>query len=157
MWWLSFIPDAILQQAILILIFIGVSLYPVAFFATVVPGGKRYKPIIFALATVITILGFYFEGSYSTEMAWRARVKEVEAKVEIAKKESEDANKKLAVKSKEKQKVRVQYYSTVKERIVEKKVQIDARCELDPAVAKIHNDAANNPAKGVVTVEDVKK
>jgi len=157
MWWLSFIPDAILQQAILILIFIGVSLYPVAFFATVVPGGKRYKPFIFALATVITILGFYFEGSYSTEMAWRTKVKEVEAKVEIAKKESEDANKKLAVKSKEKQKVRVQYYSTVKERIVEKKIQIDAKCELDPVVTKIHNNAATNPAKVSVIVEDANK
>lgn len=157
MWWLSFIPDAILQQAILILIFIGVSLYPVAFFATVVPGGKRYKPFIFAVATIITILGFYFEGSYSTEMAWRQRVEEVKAKVAQAEEASKEANTKLEKARKQKQQVRVQYYSTVKERIVEKKVLIDAKCELDPAVAKIHNDAASNPAKGSVTVEDVKK
>ena len=91
-------------------------------------------------------------------MAWRDKVAEVEAKVEVAKKQSEEANTKLEAKSKEKQKVRIEYYNTVKERIVEKAIQIDARCELDPDVAKLINAAATNPmTKGTVTIEEVKK
>lgn len=157
LWILHFIPDELLQKAILFLIFVGISLYPVAFFATMIPGGKRYKTIIFALATIVTIIGFYFEGSYSTEMMWRERVKEVEARVEEAKKASGEANTKLETKHKEKQKVRVEYYTRVQERIVEKKVQIDAKCELEPSVPQIHNEAAQNPNKGKVSVGDVKE
>ena len=157
LWILHFIPDELLQKAILLLIFVGISLYPVGIFTNFLPGGKKYKNIIFVIATLITIIGFYFEGSYSTEMMWRERVKEVQAQVEEAKKASGEANTKLETKHKEKQKVRVEYYTRVQERIVEKKVQIDAKCELDPSVPQIHNEAAQNPNKGKVSVGDVKE
>jgi hypothetical protein len=111
-------------------------------------------PLLSELAGVALLcLGLFLYGGYAVEMAWRDKVKEVEAKVEIAKKESEEANTKLEAKRKEKQKVRVEYYAQVKERIVEKEKLIDAECKLDPVVLKLHNAAATNPVKA----EEVKK
>jgi hypothetical protein len=116
-------------------------------------------PLLSELVGVASLcLGLFLYGGYATEMAWRDKVTDVEAKVEVAKKESEEANTKLEAKSKEKQKVRIEYYNTVKERIVEKEKIIDAKCDLDPVVPKLHNDAAKNPAKvGIVNIEEVKK
>jgi hypothetical protein len=155
MWFLSFVPDSILLMAIYAVIAAGVGLYALGMFLGFFPSLILYKEPIRILATLLIIAGVYFYGSYDTEMKWRARVSEVQAKVEEYKKESDNANTKLAAKSKEKQKVRVEYYAQVKERIVEKTVQIDAKCELDPEVAKLHNQAASNPA-GKVTVGEVK-
>lgn len=151
MWMLSFIPDALLELAIITVIIAGVCLYLVGI------GMVLYRPLVMykepakILGTVLMVAGVYFYGSYDTEMTWRKKVEEVQAKVAEAEKVSEDTNKKLAAKSKEKQKVRVEYYTRVQERIKEVEKQIDAECKLDPAVPKILNDAAKNPV-GTVAV-----
>jgi hypothetical protein len=161
-WMISLIPESILVSIYYAFLTIGITAYV---------GSKLFKrfpfkyipvlgqfPFLSELVGVLLIaLSCYLLGGYATEVVWRDRVQEVEAKVEVAKKESAEANTKLAAKRKEKQKVRVEYYTRVKERIVEKKVQIDAKCDLDPSVPQIHNEAAQNPNKGKVTVEDVKK
>ena len=36
--------------------------------------------------------GVYFQGGYSTEMAWRERVREVEAKLQVAQQQSAEVN-----------------------------------------------------------------
>jgi hypothetical protein len=91
-------------------------------------------------------------------MIWRAKVEEAQAKVEKAEAESKEFNTKLEAKIKEKQKVRVEYYNTVKERIVKETQVIDAECKVAPEAIKDLNDAAKNPLKnGTVTIEDVKK
>jgi len=158
MWMLSFLPDSILLYAIFAVIAAGVGLYVLGMFLGYFPSLILYRRPIGILSTLLIVAGVYFYGSYDTEMKWRARVAEVQAKVEEYKKESDDANTKLEAKSKEKQKVRVEYYAQVKERIVEKAVQIDAKCELDPEVPKLINAAATNPlSKGTVTIEEIKK
>ena len=158
MWMLSFIPDAVLQMVILVIMSAGGILYLLGIGLSFFPPLTPYKEPVKILATVLIIAGVYFYGSYDTEMTWRKRVEEVQAKVEKAEAEGKELTQKIAQVSKQKQKVRVEYYAQVKERIVEKAVQIDAKCELDPVVPKLHNDAAVNPGKlGKVTVEDVKK
>lgn len=156
MWFLSFIPDSILLLFIFSVIGAGVGLYFLGMFFNFVPTLIPHKEPIRILATLLIIAGVYFYGSYDTEMTWRKRVEEVQAKVAEAEKASDTANKKLVAKSKEKQKVRVEYYATVHERIKEVEKQIDAKCELDPAVPKLHNQAAANPA-GKVNIGDVKQ
>ena len=42
--------------------------------------------------------GVYFEGGYTTEMAWRERVKEVEAKLQVAQKQSAEVNTEIVTK-----------------------------------------------------------
>jgi len=162
-WMLSLIPESLLLWIYYTFITAGLVAYL---------GSKLFKrfpfkyipflgqyPLLSELAGVALLcLGLFLYGGYAVEMAWRDKVAQVEAKVEEAKKESQEANTKLETKSKEKQKVRVEYYAQIKERIVEKEKLIDAKCELDPEVAKLVNAAATNPmTKGTVTIEDVKK
>ena len=123
-----------------------------------IPFLGQYPLLSEVVGVVLLCLGLFLYGGYAVEMSWRDKVKEVEAKVEVAKKESEVANTKLETKIKEKQKVRVEYYAQIKERIVEKEKLIDAKCELDPEVPKLINAAATNPlSKGTVTIEEIKK
>lgn len=147
MWMLSFIPDSYLYFAILAALAAGVLLYLLSLFTGLSTVLKPYREPMRILGTLIVIGSIYFFGSYNTEMEWRKRVEEVQARVDAAKKESDDANAKLAKVSKQKQKVRVEYYTRVHERVKEVEKQINAECKLDPVVPKIHNDAATDPNK----------
>ena len=162
-WMMSLIPDEMLIWiyytfiAVGVIAYIGSKLFK-RFPFKYIPFLGQYPFLAELLGIVSLCAGLFLYGGYATEMAWRDKVKEVEAKVEAVKRESDEANAKLEAKTKEKQKVRVEYYNTVKERIVEKEKLIDAECKLDPVVIKLHNAAATNPAKtGIVTIEDVKK
>ena len=162
-WMLNLIPESLLLwiyytfMTIGLISYIGSKLFKHFPFKHI-PFLGQYPLLTELVGIALLCLGLFLYGGYAVEMSWRDKVAEVEAKVEIAKKESEEANTKLELKSKEKQKVRIEYYNTVKERIVEKEKIIAAKCELDPEVAKLINAAARNPmTKGTVTIEEVKK
>jgi hypothetical protein len=153
-WMFDIIPDAILNWVYWAIIAIGVSGMFAGWIGKGIPMYGRYIGFIKPIGIALVILGVWLRGGYDTEMAWRAKVEEAQAKVAKAEEASKAINTKLEAKIKEKQKVRVEYYNTVKERIVEKEKLIDAKCELDPSVTKILNDAAKNPARtGTVTIE----
>ena len=80
-------------------------------------------------------------------MAWRAKVAEAESKVAKAEAASKDANAKLQDERNKKAKVRTQYITTVKERIVKDTQIIDSECKVAPEAIKDLNDAAMNPVK----------
>jgi hypothetical protein len=91
-------------------------------------------------------------------MAWRAKVEEAQAKVAKAEAESREFNEKLDQERKKKSKVRREYITTVKERIVKETQIIDSECKVAPEAINILNDAAKNSMKkGTVTIEEVKK
>ena len=101
-----------------------------------------YREPVRIAATLLLVAGVYFYGSYDTEMSWRNKVSELEAKVKISEQESKDANAKLADALKDKKKVITQTQVVIQERIKEVTKQIDAQCVIDPDVIKILNDAA---------------
>ena len=157
-WMLGLIPDELLIWIYYAFMSAGLVCYIGSKFFKRFP--FKYIPFLGQYPTLAELggvallcLGSFLYGGYLAKESWEERVKEVEAKVEVAKKESEEANIKLEAKRKEKQKVRIEYYTTVKEQIVEKEKLIDAECKLDPVVLKLHNAAAANPAK----VDGVKK
>lgn len=162
-WMLSLIPDSLLIWIYYAFIIAGLTCYIGSKFFKRFP--FKYIPFLGQYPTLAELggvallcLGSFLYGGYVVETAWHNRVKDIEAKVEEVKKESDEANTKLEAKRKEKQKVRVEYYTTVQERIVEKEKLIDAECKIDPIVLKLHNAAAANPAKvGTVIIEEVKK
>jgi septal ring factor EnvC (AmiA/AmiB activator) len=78
-------------------------------------------------------------------MEWRDRVAKLEAQIKEMEGKSEEINKKLDAERKKKQKVRTEYYNTVKTEIKEVEKLIDGKCELDPKVNELHNKAAKNP------------
>ena len=97
------------------------------------------------VSIALLVGGVYFKGGYDTESAWRAKVKEAEAKVAQAEQKSQELNANLVAEQKKKQKVRVEYYNTVKTQIQEVEKQINADCKLDPKVNELVNKAAKNP------------
>ena len=144
-WMISLIPDAVLNLIYWVIILAGVSGILASWLARWIPFYGNYAKILKPVGIVLVVLGVYLKGGYDTEMAWRAKVDEAKSKVAEAEKASDDLNKKLEEEKKKKQKVRVEYYATVKTRIKEVEKQINAECKLDPAVNELVNKAAKNP------------
>jgi len=157
-WMFSLIPDAILNWVYWAIIAVGITGVFAGWFGKFIPVYGRYVEYLKPAGVVLLVLGVWLRGGYDTEMAWRAKVEEAQAKVAKAEEASKEVNAKLEAKIKEKQKVRVEYYNTVKERIVKETQVIDAECKVAPEAIKDLNDAAKNPIKkGTVTIEEVKK
>lgn len=109
------------------------------------PALAPWHLLIQIVSVALLVGGVYFKGGYDTESSWRAKVKEAEEKVAIAEKQSEKLNEDLKAEQQKKQKVRVEYYNTVKTQIKEVERQINAECKLDPKVNELINKAAKNP------------
>jgi hypothetical protein len=152
MWLLSFLPDTLLMYIVNIVLIVGVISFILAFFVlhkilNKIPGLSKYALAFQIVSAVLLTAGIYFKGGYTTEMMWRDRVKEVEAKVAEVEQQSQELNAKLEEERKKKQKVKVEYYNTVKTQIKEVETVINGKCEVDPKVNELHNRAATNPEK----------
>jgi len=144
-WMFSLIPDAILNWIYWAIIAVGLTGMFAGWFAKFIPMYGRYIGFIKPVGISLVVVGVWLRGGYDTEMAWRAKVEEAQAKVAQAEAASADVNAKLQAKIKEKVKVRTEYITTVKERIVKDTQIIDAECRVAPEAIKDLNDAAKNP------------
>jgi len=157
-WMFSLVPDAILSWVYWAIIAVGITGMFAGFFGKFIPVYGRYISFIKPIGIALVVLGVWLRGGYDVEMTWRAKVAEAEAKVAKAEAESQVVNTKLEVERKKKAKVRTEYITTVKERIVKETQVIDAECKVAPEAISILNDAAKNSIKkGTVTIEEVKK
>lgn len=152
MWLLTFLPDTLLMYIVNFVLFAGIVSFILAFFVlhkilNKIPGLSKYALMFQIVSAILLAAGIYFKGGYNTEMIWRERVKEVEAKVAIVEQQSRDLNAKLEEERKKKQKVKVEYYNTVKTQIKEVEKVINNKCEIDPKVNELVNKAATNPDK----------
>ena len=156
MWILHFLPDSFIQFIVHVILLAGIVGCVLSFFVInkvlrFFPPFANYYKIAQVVSVVLLVAGIYFEGGYATEMQWRARVAELEAKVAISEQQSKDANEALDKKTKEKVKVVKQIQVVIKERIVKQAAKMDATCTVDSAAVSILNDAAKL-RKGTVTV-----
>jgi hypothetical protein len=152
MWLLSFLPDALLMYIVNTVLIEGMISFFLAFFVlhkilNKIPALSKYALAFQIVSAVLLAAGIYFKGGYTTELIWRDRVKEVEAKVSEVEQISQELNVKLEEERKKKQKVKVEYYNTVKTEIKEVEKVINGKCEIDPTVNELHNRAATNPEK----------
>ncbi len=145
MWLLHLLPDAFLIWIINILITGGLIGMVVGFFGTKIPFVSTYARVIQIASIIAFCIGLYWKGGYSVEQDWRERVAEMEAKIKVSEEKSKEINTVIETKYKD----RVKKITETKEVIVEKiKVNekiIDAKCELDPVVISILNEAAKKP------------
>ncbi len=145
MWLLHLLPDAFLIWIINILITGGLIGMVVGFFGTKIPFVSTYARVIQIASIIAFCIGLYWKGGYSVEQDWRERVAEMEAKIKVSEEKSKEINTVIETKYKD----RVKKITDTKEVIVEKiKVNekiIDAKCELDPVVISILNEAAKKP------------
>ena len=145
MWMLSFIPDSVLQFAILSVLGVGVVLYIIGLLIGFFPAFRLYKEPIRILAMVLIVAGVYGEGSYANEMSWRAKVKEAEEKVKLAQEQSKEVNTIIETKIVKKKQIVHDVQVQIQKEIQVNEKLINAECKLDPVVVKILNDAATNP------------
>jgi hypothetical protein len=144
-WMLSLIPDAVLNWLYWGIIAVGITGMFAGWFSKFIPLYGKYIGFIKPVGIALVVLGVWLRGGYDTEMAWRAKVEEAQAKVAKAEAASKEVNAKLEAKIKEKVKVRTEYITTVKERIIKDTQLIDAECKVAPEAIKDLNDAAKNP------------
>ena len=145
MWLLHLLPDAFLIWIINILLTGGLIGMVVGFFGTKIPFVSTYARMIQIASIIAFCIGLYWKGGYSVEQDWRERVAEMEAKIKVAEEKSKEINTVIQTKYKD----RVKKITETREVIVEKiKINekiIDAKCELDPMVISILNEAAKKP------------
>ena len=147
---LAWVPDSLLLWIVHAVLVAGIVGTFLSFFllhriVRWFPALAPWHLLIQIVSIVLLVGGVYFKGGYDTEAAWRAKVKEAEAKVAIAEQQSQKLNEDLKAEQQKKQKVRVEYYNTVKTQIKEVEKQINAECKLDPKVNELINSAAKNP------------
>ena len=75
-------------------------------------------------------------------MAWRERVRKAEEAVKIAEQKAKDANAQVKIEYVDRVQVVKDVKVVVQEKLVTVKEQIDKKCELDPTVPQLLNQAA---------------
>lgn len=149
-WMISLIPDSVLLWIYYSFIAVGLLLYF---------GSKLFKrfpfkyipflgqfPILSEISGVaLTVLGIFLYGGYATEMSWRAKVAEVEAKVAVAEEKSKTANVVIEHKAQQKIKVIREKGIVVKQYIDREITKYDNTCVIPKEFIKAHNDSAEAP------------
>ena len=145
MWILSFLPDSFLIYIINMMLFLGVIGIVIGFFGSKIPFISSYSTIIKYLSIAIFCIGLYWKGGYSVEQEWRERVAELEEKVKVSEEKSKEINVVVETKYRDRVKKVVEHREVIVQKIKEVEKVIDAKCELDPSVIKILNEAAKKP------------
>ena len=110
MWILHFLPDGLLSFIINGILVAGVvstvlSLFVINRLLMWFPAIAGYYRLLQAASVAVLLLGVYLKGGYSTEMQWRERVAELEARVAQAETQSTAANTVVQEKIVEKTKI----------------------------------------------------
>lgn len=142
MFLLSLIPDTYLYLGIFAIIATGIVLYLFSFLLALIPPLIPYKKLIQGLSLLLILIGVYFTGGYSTEMEWRKRVEEMQAKVAKAEEQSKQANAKLDNKAHQKVKVIREKGLVIKQYIDREVTKYDSQCVIPKEFVKAHNDSA---------------
>jgi hypothetical protein len=141
MWFLSFIPDWILQWAIHGLVIVGLVLTFIGSLVKFIPVIQPYALVGRQLGIVLLVVGVFFEGGYATEMSYRARIAEMQAKIKEAEIKSAKVNEKLASEvNKNKELIKEKVNRNAKD-IEAKREAINAECKLSDDAWVLYNRA----------------
>jgi hypothetical protein len=98
MWILQLLPDAFINWFVNIILIAGAVITAAGFFVRVIPFVNTHRTPVQIAGMVLLTTGVYLKGGYSTEMVWRERVREAEAKVAAAEKLSAETNVQIITK-----------------------------------------------------------
>jgi hypothetical protein len=141
MWFLSFIPDTLLQWIIHGTVLLGLLLTFFGGFIKYIPAIGPYGAIGKQIGIVLLVVGVFFEGGYATEMSYRARIAEMQAKIKEAEVKSAKANEKLAAEvNKNKELIKEKVNKNAKD-IEAKREAINAECKLSDDAWVLYNRA----------------
>jgi hypothetical protein len=141
MWILNFLPYWVFH----LIAMAGLIGLASSFVVGIIPLLDKYKLAIQVFSLFFLVFGMFMEGAISNEEKWQALVKEMEAKVAIAEEKSKNANAKIEYKFLDKVKFVDKTQVVIQEKLKEVEKVIDAKCEIDPSVISILNEAAKAP------------
>ena len=155
-WMVGLVPDAVLSGLYWAIIAAGVTGVLAGWLGKWIPFYGNYVKILQPVGIVLLVLGVWLRGGYDTEMAWRAKVAEAEARVAVAEQQSKETNTVIEQKIVEKTKVikgKTEYITQYLDREVVKKEEIIKyieQCPVPKEIIDIHNQAAemNKAAEG---------
>ena len=139
------LPESFLILIIHALLVTGLIGMVIGFIGGKLPFVGTYATIIKIVSIVLFCVGLYWKGGYSVEEDWRQRVAEMEEKVRIAEEKSKETNVVIETKYKDRVKKITETRNVIVEKIKINEKIIDAKCELDPVVISILNEAAKKP------------
>ena len=145
MWMMHLLPDSFLIWIINLLLVGGLIGIVVGFFGSKIPFVSTYARIIQIASIILFCIGVYWKGGYSVEADWRQRVAELEEKIKDAEEKSRQTNVVIETKYRDRVKTITETRERVVEKIKEREKVINAKCELDPSVISILNEASKKP------------
>ena len=92
MWILHLLPDSSIAWVVNTILIAGAVTTVAGFFVRFIPFVNTYRIPVQITGILLLTTGVYFHGGYTTEMAWRERVREVEAKLAAAETRSAEVN-----------------------------------------------------------------
>ena len=135
---MNLIPTETLLWAIHGIVLFGIVVFISSYFA------GPYKIFVSPFALVIILFGIFYEGNYYGTKDYRARIAEMETKVDEVKVESKKVNTVIQTKYVDRVKI-VKEKAEENVKIIEKIVtQYDNKCELSNAAIVLHNSASQN-------------
>jgi hypothetical protein len=155
-WMLELIPESVLLWLYYTALTAGIIMLAASWLVKWFPGISNYKSLIQLAGVVLTAGSLYLLGGYGVEIAWRDKVKDLEAKVKLAEEQSTTKNveiqEKIVTKTKiitEKGKTQIEYVDRV---ITQDKevIKYIEQCPVPKAIIDAHNAAAemNKAAEG---------
>lgn len=143
---LSFLPDAFLVWIINIVLLAGIVGTTVSILFKVairwIPWIIPYRTLLQVVSIVLLLAGVYFKGGLAIEQEWRARVKDLEAKVAISEEQAKAANTKIEKVYIDRVRVVKDTQVVIQEKLKTVEVKIDSQCKVVPEAINILNDAA---------------
>ena len=150
MWILHLLPDSAIAWIVNIILIAGAVTTVAGFFVKFIPFVNTYRIPVQIAGILLLTVGVYFEGGYSTEIAWRERVREVEAKVAEAEKKSHETTVEVVTKFVKRTQIvreKGQDIVTYIDREVVKNqevIKFIENCPIPEVIVNTHNAAARN-------------
>jgi hypothetical protein len=150
MWLLHLLPDSIIAWVVNLVLIAGAVTTVAGFFVRFIPFVNQYRIPVQIAGILLLTTGVYFHGGYTTEMAWRERVREVEAKLAAAETRSAEVNTEIVTRIVTKTKLVTQRGDDII-RYVDREVVRDQEvirfvenCPVPDIIVNTHNAAALN-------------
>jgi len=167
-WMFGLLPDTFLNWFYWAIIAAGVSGVLAGWLGKWIPFYGNYVKILQPIGVVLLVLGVWLRGGYDTEMVWRAKVAEAEARIAAAEQKSQETNTVIEEKVVEKTKVikgKTEYITKYIDKLetkeiikevqgpervrVEEVIKYIENCPVPKEIIDIHNQAAEmNKAAG---------
>jgi len=139
LWFIQLIPTSWLEFAAFMILIVGAVMFFAGHIFKYTPFVKQYNFPLRVIGFILLLAGAYFNGGLGVEMEYRARIEEMQKRVELAEQKSLEANRQIE-KVIEQQTVVIQQDTEETLAEIERlKAEINANCELTPEMIILYN------------------